>query len=103
MPVDQLRRAQTRRGPRLAGSQPAHPCALHTDVGILDDLVEVWFGIIERQAIHRGTFRSVRELNTRIRSFIDGWNDRCHPFVWTKTADKILTKADRQTTSATRH
>jgi len=28
-------------------------------VGLLAQLVEVWFGIIERQAIHRGTFRSV--------------------------------------------
>lgn len=26
------------------------------------NLVEVWFGTIERQAIHRGTFRNVREL-----------------------------------------
>ena len=51
------------------------------------NLVEVWFGIIERQAIHRGTFTSVRDLNTKIRAFINGWNDRCHPFVWTKTAD----------------
>jgi transposase len=45
------------------------------------NLVEVWFGIIEKQAIHRGTFRSVRDLNAKIRAFIDGWNDRCHPFV----------------------
>ncbi len=27
------------------------------------NLVEVWFGIIERQAIRRGTFTSVRDLN----------------------------------------
>jgi len=70
------------------------------------NLVEVWFGIIERQAIHRGTFRSVRELNAKIRAFIEGWNDRAHPFVWTKTAEEILKKADRRnrkTTSATRH
>ncbi|MDQ3095726.1 MAG: IS630 family transposase [Actinomycetota bacterium] len=70
------------------------------------NLVEVWFGIIERQAIHRGTFRSVRELNAKIRAFIDGWNDRSHPFVWTKTAEEILKKADRRnrkTTSATSH
>jgi hypothetical protein len=26
------------------------------------DLVEVWFGIIERQAIYRGSFGNVREL-----------------------------------------
>jgi hypothetical protein len=63
------------------------------------NLVEVWFGIIERQAIHRGNFRSVRELTGKIRDFIDGWNDRAHPFVWTKTAEETLTKANRQKTS----
>ena len=31
------------------------------------NLVEVWFGIIERQAIHRGTFPSVRDLMIKIR------------------------------------
>jgi transposase len=67
------------------------------------NLVEVWFGIIERQAIHRGSFASVADLNRRIRAFIDGWNDRCHPFVWTKTAEQILTKANRQKTSDAPH
>jgi transposase len=67
------------------------------------NLVEVWFGIIERQAIHRGTYASVKDLNAKIRAFIDGWNDRCHPFVWTKTADEILTKANRQANSETAH
>ncbi len=28
------------------------------------NLVEVWFGIIDKQAIHRGTFGSVKDLNT---------------------------------------
>ena len=67
------------------------------------NLVEVWFGIIEKQAIRRGTFGSVKDLNAKIRAFIDGWNDRCHPFVWTKTADQILKKANRQQTSETLH
>jgi transposase len=68
------------------------------------NLVEVWFGIIERQAIRRGTFRSVKQLNTKIRTFIDNWNhDRAHPFVWTKTADEILKKANRPTTSNSGH
>ena len=67
------------------------------------NLVEVWFSIIERQAIHRGTFRSVGDLNAKIRAFINGWNDRSHPFTWTKTADQILTKANRQKTSDARH
>lgn len=67
------------------------------------NLVEVWFGIIEKQAIHRGSFGSVKDLNAKIRAFINGWNERCHPFVWTKTADEILKKADRKATSNTLH
>ncbi len=63
------------------------------------NLVEVFFGIITRQAIRRGSFASVRQLVTAIRTFIDGWNDRCHPFIWTKTADQILPHATRQPTS----
>jgi len=67
------------------------------------NLVEVWFGIIERQAIHRGTFASVRDLMAKIRQFITGWNNRSKPFTWTKTADEILTKANRKTTSVAVH
>jgi hypothetical protein len=61
------------------------------------NLVEVWFSLAERQAIHRGSYRSVRELITAIRAYITGWNERAHPFAWTKTADEILAKASRGT------
>jgi transposase len=67
------------------------------------NLVEVFFGIITRQAIRRGTFTSVKDLIAAIETFIDGWNERCEPFVWTKTADEILTKTNRKKTSNTRH
>ena len=67
------------------------------------NMVEIFFGIITRQAIRRGTFTSVKDLIAAIEAFIDGWNERCHPFVWTKTADQILTKAHRKQTSNTRH
>jgi transposase len=65
------------------------------------NLVEVWFGIIERQAIHRGTFRSVHDPTTAIKAFINGWNPRAHPFVWTKSPEQILAKAHGPTTSNT--
>ena len=67
------------------------------------NLVEVWFSLIERQAIHRGAFGSVKDLNAKIRAFIEGWNDRSHPFVWTKTAEDILKKANRKQTSNAGH
>ncbi|QNK51672.1 IS630 family transposase [Dermacoccus sp. PAMC28757] len=63
------------------------------------NLVEVFFGIITRQAIRRGSFDSVKQLVTAISTFIDAWNERCHPFIWTKTAEEILPHATRQTSS----
>jgi transposase len=68
------------------------------------NLVEVFFSIITRQAIRRGTFGSVGDLITAIRRFIDGWNERCHPFVWTKSPDEVLSHArPRKRTSDARH
>ena len=67
------------------------------------NLVEVWFGIIERQAIRRGVFPSVRDLTIKIRAFITGWNRRKHPFIWIKTPDQILAKIKRKQTSSASH
>ena len=68
------------------------------------NMVEIFFGIITRQAIRRGTFTSVKDLIAAIETFIDAWNERCQPFTWTKTADEILTKArPGQRSSFTRH
>jgi transposase len=67
------------------------------------NLVEVFFGIITRQAIRRGSFDNVKALVAAIRAFIDGYNERCRPFTWTKTADDILPRAIRQPTSAAGH
>ena len=63
----------------------------------------MFFGIITRQANRRGSFTSVKDLVAAIETYIDGWNERCEPFVWTKTADEILDKAHRKKTSNTRH
>ena len=56
------------------------------------NMVEIFFGIITRQAIRRGTFRSVKDLTGAIGAFIDAYNDRCRPFTWTKDADILITK-----------
>jgi transposase len=59
------------------------------------NMVEIFFGIITRQAIRRGTFRSVKDLTAAIGRFIDAYNQRCHPFTWTKHADELIAKASR--------
>ncbi len=70
------------------------------------NMVEIFFGIITRQAIRRGTYTSVKDLETAIGLYIDGWNDRAHPFTWTKNADDIIAHArpsHQKKTSYTRH
>jgi transposase len=64
------------------------------------NLVEVFFAIIERQALRRGDFASVEELVTGIRRFCEGWNERCQPFVWTTDAERILAKLQHPTALA---
>jgi len=67
------------------------------------NLVETFFSVITRQAIHRGSFASVKQLTDRITTFIAAWNERCEPFKWTKTADEVLPKCKPQVTSSTVH
>ena len=54
--------------------------------------VEIWFGIITRQAIRRGTFRSLRQLINTINTYITKWNHDSKPFTWTATANEIITR-----------
>ena len=65
---------------------------------------EIFFGIITRQAIRRGTFTSVKDLIGAIGILIDAWNERCEPSVRTNTADQIIPRATRgKHTSIARH
>jgi hypothetical protein len=52
-------------------SPPVHVYFRPTSASWMN-LVKVWFGIIERQALHRIIFGSVHELNTKIHNFVDG-------------------------------
>ena len=54
--------------------------------------VETWFGVITKQAIRRGTFKSVAHLIRRINDYIANWNSDCKPFTWTADAASILAK-----------
>ena len=47
--------------------------------------IEIWFGIITRQSIRRGTFASVTVLIKTIRDYITHWNSNSRPFQWTAT------------------
>jgi transposase len=59
------------------------------------NLVERWFAELTNKRIRRGVFRSVKDLETAIREFIEVHNEDPTPFVWTRTADQILASIAR--------
>jgi transposase len=59
------------------------------------NLVERWFALLTEQQLRRGVFRSTRNLETTIRSYIHSHNQQPKPFTWTKTADEILASVAR--------
>ena len=67
--------------------------------------VETWFNIITQKAIRRGSFKSVAQLVRRIHDFVEHYNPKSEPFVWTATADSILQKIKRinQAICGTKH
>ena len=62
------------------------------------NLVERWFAELTTKKLRRSAHRSVRQLNTDIRAWIDTWNEDPKPFIWTKTADQILDSISRYCT-----
>lgn len=52
--------------------------------------VERWFGLLTDKQLRRSVHKSVPALEKDIRSWINTWNEKPQPFVWTKTADDIF-------------
>ncbi|WP_081737655.1 IS630 family transposase [Arthrobacter sp. H41] len=62
------------------------------------NMVEIFFGLVTRQAIRRGSFHSVQDLEETIERYIDNYNEHATPFRWIKTADHLLGKIKRKQT-----
>lgn len=59
------------------------------------NLVERWFALLTEKQLRRGVHRSTQALRAAIRAYIAHTNEQPKPFVWTKTADEILTSVAR--------
>lgn len=56
------------------------------------NLVERWFREITDKHIRRGTFKSVPDLIAAIKDYLDNHNQNPRVFVWSASAEQILTK-----------
>lgn len=59
------------------------------------NLVERVFGDLTQKALRRGVFRSTEHLEAAIQDYLDTYNEKPRPFLWTKTADQILESLKR--------
>lgn len=59
------------------------------------NLVERWFEELSQKAIRRGSFASVPDLVHAIDHFLEAWNAKPKPFVWTATVEEIIRKIER--------
>jgi transposase len=59
------------------------------------NLVERFFGLITEDAIRRGVFRSVADLEAAIEAYLEHHNADPKPFTWTAPAAQILEKVAR--------
>lgn len=59
------------------------------------NLIERWFRDITTNRIRRDAFSSVTQLQTAIYDYIEHNNKNPKPFIWTKSADDIITKVNR--------
>ena len=57
--------------------------------------VETFFSALTRRRLKRGVFRSVVDLQAAINRYLDEHNANPKPFVWTKTAEKIIGKLNQ--------
>jgi hypothetical protein len=81
----------------LAGHAPAHPAALHADLGVV---AEPSRGVLLDRGASGAAPRQLRQRDRphrRHRRFCVAWNHHCQPFAWTKPANEILAKLNRQT------
>ena len=54
--------------------------------------IERWFGLLSEKQIKRGSHSSILQLERAIKEFIKKHNEKPKPFIWTKSADEILSK-----------
>lgn len=52
--------------------------------------IEIWFSILVRRLLKRGSFSSVEDLRTRILAFINYYNQTAKPFRWTYTGRPLV-------------
>jgi transposase len=77
-------------------TDPSHKHVVHFTPkhGSWMNQIEIWFGVLSRQLLRRGEFRSKAELAERIQEYIAYNNNHlAYPYEWTYTGKPLVSKA----------
>ena len=58
------------------------------------NLVELFFSILTRQRVRRGSFTGVQALYKALHAYLRDWNEHPTPFSWVKTPQQVLSQYD---------
>ena len=59
------------------------------------NLVERWFKELTDKRLRRGSLTSVEQLIDAVNTWTEHWNNDPEPFIWHRTAQEIIAKANR--------
>jgi transposase len=74
-------------------SDPSHRHVFHFTPkhGSWLNQAELFFGVLHRRFLARGSFRSAREFENRLKQFLQDYNTRhAHPYRWTYTGEPLV-------------
>src|SRR5581483_7435204 len=77
---------------RVFLTNPEHKHVIHYTPkhGSWLNQIEIWFGVLQRRVIRRGTFCSKADLARRILAYIAYYNEHlAHPYRWTYTGQPL--------------
>jgi transposase len=77
-------------------TDPTHKHVVHFTPkhGSWMNQIEIWFGVLSRQLLRRGEFRSITELTERIQEYITYYNRHlAFPYEWTYTGKPMVSQS----------
>ena len=65
--------------------------------------VEQWFSILQRKRFGLVNFKNLEELAERIGAFVSEWNEKAHPFKWTREGGaRLIERLEQKMVKAVR-
>ena len=86
------------------GSRPTRTCNLFSrrQASSLNQ-AEVWFSILQGQPLSGTSFTSLKQLQEHIDAYVNAYNDKAEPFVWTKKVRQRAFKGGLSLSSDSRY